>query len=170
MKSRYATLRCSRHSYWRIAMRNIPLALLVGTGLLASVLAVAGQQATGNRAYLVEEAPNFARLSGPSQITCRRPEQAALAKELGHRLCVQNGIVNNLNTRAPSLQTAARAFLSRPWRTQISDDPKAIICRGHVPVHTITCAYNSYWTERAAASARAYAQSTPVFQTGMPAP
>jgi hypothetical protein len=146
-------------------MRHVLLALLVGAGLTASVLTVTGQQSTGNRAI---ESREPRRTGLPPYLNCERPELAALAKELGHRLCVQNDIVTNLNVRGPALESAARAFLSQPWKAETSTDPRAIICRndygatdeGDVPVHNLTCAYFSYWRERAA-TARALAQSTP---------
>lgn len=146
-------------------MRRIPLAILVGAGLAASALTASGGWFDP-------------RLSGVQPFTCRRPELTALAKELRHGLCVQKEIMIDFTAKAPALESAARAFIHEPWKAETSPDPTAIICRndygdpgeGEVPIHTITCAYNSHWSERAAAQAGAYARSTPVFQTGMPAP
>jgi len=79
-------------------------------------------------------------------VKCQPPELAEISKRVGHRLCVQNDVLANLNVAGPALQAAAGAPVHDPVANKPSGDADAITCRQYgIGIQPLNCAYNSYW-------------------------
>ena len=85
-----------------------------------------------------------------SYMLCQPPALDALARQLGHELCVQSTIVANLVATGPALETAARVPAKLSPNETVSGDPDAISCRldpgiSDIQLQAVACARNSYW-------------------------
>jgi hypothetical protein len=85
-----------------------------------------------------------------SYMVCQPPELDALAAQLGHELCAQSTLVENLTVTGPELKTAARAPANASPEDTVPGDASAITCRldpkrsdAHLPA--VACARGSYW-------------------------
>lgn len=86
-----------------------------------------------------------------SYMVCQPPELDTLAAQLGHELCAQSTLVENLTASGPALETAARAPANASPEDAVPGDPNAITCRldprrSDRQLPAIACARNSYWT------------------------
>ena len=91
--------------------------------------------------------PNYANFN---YMNCQPPELDALAKQLGHELCVQNTLVTNLAATGQALEAAAHAPVKMLPGDPVSGDPAAITCRldperSDAELSAMTCARNNYW-------------------------
>jgi hypothetical protein len=131
-------------------MRGILLATLISLGLAASVQAVTGQVSPNNPAAATVKDQSKSPMSSPI-FDCEPTELAALSKEVGRSLCVQDVTMENLNVTGPAIEAAARSVIQHPTGNQPAGDPNAITCRQRdvaFRLPRLHCAYNAYWVAK----------------------
>ena len=85
-----------------------------------------------------------------SYMVCEPPELDALARQLGHELCVQSTLLANITETGSALETAARAPAKLSPDDKVPGDADTISCRldpglSDPQLQAIACARGNYW-------------------------